>query len=306
MILVAGEALMDVLAEPGGRLTALPGGASFNVARATAALGAECTFLGRLSDDGFGEQLRAVLDEAGVALGVSAPTPAPTPLAVATLDAAGSAQYRFYHDHSAASRLFPDAAASALVGQADVMVVGGIVLTVEPARATLLGLLESAPAQLTVLCDPNCRPGAIHDLPAYRQTVGAFLRRADLVKASVEDLALLAPDAAPIAGARRLIAAGPAAVLVTDGPAPVHVVTASEVRAVPVPAVDVVDTIGAGDAFVAGFVTWWTAHGTPRTAAGDPATLETATRSAVEVAARACRVRGAGLAADLTWEAGAA
>ena len=66
MITVAGEALIDIVIGASGSVTALPGGAPFNVARTIARLGGDCQFLGKLSDDGFGEQLRSTLQEAGV------------------------------------------------------------------------------------------------------------------------------------------------------------------------------------------------------------------------------------------------
>jgi fructokinase len=146
------------------------------------------------------------------------------------------------------------------------------------------------------VCDPNCRPGAIDDLPAYRRTIQTLMRRVDIVKASVEDLALICEGQAPAEGAQHLLAWGPAAVLITDGPHPVRIVTTEGVEQVAVPAVEVVDTIGAGDAFVAGLLAWWAQHDVPRRAAGDAGTLAAATRAAVEISARACRVRGAGLA----------
>ncbi|MGH2910186.1 MAG: PfkB family carbohydrate kinase, partial [Solirubrobacteraceae bacterium] len=93
MIVVAGEALMDVLTEPDGRLVALPGGAVFNVARALGWLGADCVYLGPLSADRFGAELGARLTEAGARLGVEEPTAAPTTLALAELDPTGSARY---------------------------------------------------------------------------------------------------------------------------------------------------------------------------------------------------------------------
>jgi fructokinase len=296
MIVVAGEALMDVLAEPDGRLVALPGGAVFNVARALGWLGADCVYLGSLSDDRFGAELRARLTEAGARLGVEEPTAAPTTLALAELDPTGSARYRFYQAHTSAAALEPAMVAPGLLGAADAFLVGGIVLGLEPVGSTLLSLVAGAPDELTVVCDPNCRASAIDDLAAYRRRIDALLDRVDIVKASVEDLALLCEGDPPLDAARRLIARGPAAVLITDGPHPVSVVTAGRVDAVPVPAVEIVDTIGAGDAFVAGLLAWWVEHGATREAAGDLETLAAATRAAVEVSARACAVRGAGLA----------
>ena len=107
MITVAGEALMDVLVEPSGKVTALPGGAPFNVARTIARLGADCQFLGRLSDDGFGRRLRMSLEQEHVRLAVARATSAPTTLAIAELDDSGSADYRFYLDGTAAAQMEP-------------------------------------------------------------------------------------------------------------------------------------------------------------------------------------------------------
>ncbi|HET9126065.1 MAG TPA: carbohydrate kinase [Solirubrobacteraceae bacterium] len=296
MIVVAGEALMDVLAEPDDRLIALPGGAVFNVARALGWLGAECVYLGRLSEDRFGGELRQRLGEAGVHLAVEQPVGVPTTLALAELDPAGSARYRFYHAHTSVAELEPEAIPSGLLDRADALLVGGIVLGLEPVASTLLSLVAQAPEDLTVVCDPNCRPSAIDDPAGYRRTIDTLLRRVDILKASIEDLALLAEGEPPVKAARRLLAAGPSAVIITDGPDPVRVVTTEGIEEVPVPDVEVVDTIGAGDAFVAGLLAWWVEQGLPRDAAGDRETLGRAVRAAVEISARACRVRGAGLA----------
>jgi len=296
VIVVAGEALMDVLVEPDGRLVALPGGAVFNVARALGWLGADCAYLGRLSDDRFGAELRLRLTEAGARLAVEDPTAVPTTLALAELDGGGSARYRFYHVQTSASQLDAEVIPPGLLNGADAFLVGGIVLGLEPVSSTLLSLVAAAPEQLTVVCDPNCRPSAIDDLAAYRRTIAALMRRVDIVKASVEDLALISDGDPPIEAALALVKRGPAAVVITDGPGPVSIVTAGHVDEVPVPEVEVVDTIGAGDAFVAGLLDWWVSRGTPRSAAGDRETLQAAARAAVEVSARAVRVRGAGLA----------
>src|SRR3979409_2202154 len=91
--------------------------------------------------------------------------------------------------------------------------------------SSLLELVARARPELTVVLDPNCRPGAIGDLGGYRDAVTAFLRRVDIVKVSVDDLKLRGPGVGPREGARGLFAVGPSAVLVTDGPAPVAVLT---------------------------------------------------------------------------------
>jgi fructokinase len=301
MITVAGEALMDVLVDTSGALTTFPGGAPFNVARTIARLGGKCQFLGKLSDDAFGDQLRASLERAGVRLCVAETTSAPTTLALASVDGSGSADYRFYLAGTAAPNLVADDIAEHILENSDALALGGLGIAIEPMASSLLELLARAPAELTVLLDPNCRPRAIGDLIRYRDSVRAFLRRVDVVKVSVDDLELLAPGSSARDGALSLLALGPAAVLVTDGPAPVTVLTAQAERAVAAPEVEVVDTIGAGDAFVAAFLVWWRGHSLSRKDTADIDALEEATAAAVRVSVAACTVQGADLPSDLDW-----
>jgi fructokinase len=301
MITVVGEALMDIVVDASGSVNALPGGAPFNVARTIARLGAKCRFLGRLSDDAFGDQLRASLEREGVGIAMPVPTPAPTTLGIAQLDETGSADYRFYLEGTSAGELEAGDIPPDLLETSDMIALGGLGILIEPAASSLLGLIPHAPPDITVLLDPNCRPRAIKDLAGYRATVAAFLARVDIVKVSVQDLKLLDPEADARSAARRLLTLGPAAVLVTDGPARVIVHTAEAERAIPVPAIDVVDTIGAGDAFVAGFLTWWANRSLHREDVANVDALMAATLAAVRVASAACTVRGANLPEGFDW-----
>lgn len=298
MITVAGEALMDVVVAPSGAATAFAGGAPFNVARAIARLGGECMFLGRISSDRFGCRLRAQLDELGVPLVVPEAVPAPTTLAIAELDDAGVAEYTFYLDGTSAALLGLDAVPPGLLRDSRAIVFGGLGIVMEPIAATLRELVAHAPDTTLVMLDVNCRRGAIQDLAAYRHTVAELLAHVDIVKVSTDDMRLLAPTDAPDAGARALLERGPAAVLLTDGPAPVRIHTASSDCSVPVPDVRVVDTVGAGDAFVAAFVLAWSTQPSERDRL-HPDELARATAAAVRVASAACSVPGANLPDDL-------
>ena len=301
MITVAGEALMDLLIDPSGSVTAVPGGAPFNVARTVARLGGDCRFLGRLSSDGFGQQLRGLLDQQHVRLAVPDATPAPTTLAVARLDASGSADYKFYLDGTSAGQLEPGDIPGEVLESGDAFALGGLGILIEPIASSLSWLLRQIPAQAIVLLDPNCRPRAVTSPASYRDTVTGFLARADVVKVSADDLRFLCPRTDPRPAARGLLEHGPAAVLVTDGPAPVIVHTAGAERSIPVPEVSIVDTVGAGDTFVAAFLTWWSGHGLSRDDLGDAARLARATAAAVEVAAATCTAQGADLPAGFAW-----
>lgn len=301
MITVAGEALIDLLVDRSGAISAFPGGGPFNVARTIARLGRPCQFLGRVGGDAFGRRLRAALDERGVVLAVPEPTSAPTTLAVAEVDADGVADYRFYLEGTSAGQLTPPDVPERVFAGSQVIAFGGLGLVAEPMSSTLGALLDGSPAAATVLLDPNCRPHAIAELTRYRATVEAFLARTDIVKVSIDDLALLDPGAAPRDAARRLLASRPSAVLVTDGGRAVTVHTARDEREIAVPVVEVVDTVGAGDAFVAGFLTWWADHGCERGQAGDIEWLEPAARAGVIVAAATCTTAGANLPDAFVW-----
>jgi fructokinase len=306
MIVVAGEALVDVIADASGTLLAMPGGAPFNVAANVARLGVPCTFLGRISEDPFGVRLRAELESAGVTLAAAEPVSVPTTLALAQLDEAGVADYRFYIVGTSAAALQPSDLPASLLAGARALALGGLGLVYEPIRSTLLGLVAQLPADVAVVLDPNCRPRATPDLASYRETIATLLARVDVLKISAEDVAVLAPGTDPVQYGVDALAVGPQAVLITHGPDSVSVITPAGVRSVPVPPVQVVDTIGAGDAFVAGVLAWLHAQPDfdPRAIALDA--LCRGVEAAIGVAAAVCRVRGAALPDDFVWDAGLA
>jgi fructokinase len=113
-----------------------------------------------------------------------------------------------------------------------------------------------------------------------------------VVKLSDEDSAYLWPDDEPAEAAAAVLRRGASAVLLTAGAAGARVVTARGATQVAAPAVDVVDTIGAGDAFTGAFVAWWATHGTPHDL-DDIDALTSATTAANAVAAVVCTRRGA-------------
>jgi fructokinase len=170
--------------------------------------------------------------------------------------------------------------------------VRGVGLILEPMASTLLAALRRVSPQTMVLLDPNCRPQAIRNMTLYREQLQLFLPRADVLKLSVDDVRTLAPDHELDEAAQRLLALGPAAVLVTDGPVPVNVLCAGGEQLVPVPEVTVVDMIGAGDAFVAGFLAWWRLQGLGREEAARLDLLKLATKQGIKVACAECTMKG--------------
>jgi fructokinase len=294
MIVVAGESLIDLLVRPDGSVSATPGGGPFNAARTLGRLGVPVAFLGRLSTDAFGRILRSRLSNDRVDVGLAATTEDPTLLAVAEVGGDGAATYRFHTVGTAAVGLTEaDLPGGALPERTVGLHVGSLGLVLEPMASTIAAIAATAPADVLVMLDPNCRPAAIADPVAYRSRLAGLMPRVDAVKASTDDLAWLDPRSDPVDAARAIVQAGPALVLVTDGRGPVRIVTKDEVVTIDVPEVAVVDTIGAGDAFGAAFLAAWWRAGLGRHDLGDLDALTAATRFATVVAARTVARAGA-------------
>lgn len=288
VIVVAGEALIDVVVD-GDAITATPGGAPYNVARAIGRLGLPVTLLAGMSGDGFGRRLERELRDAGVDPDLLQHGDGPTTLAVAQIDDRGAATYRFYTEGTSAPAVAPVPLPAATAA----FVTGGLALVLQPLADTVVGVVEGLDESVLTVLDVNCRPVAIVDDDAYRARVSAVAARADVVKASDEDLEYLAPGTTPLDAARGLLDRGAGVVLVTAGSAPTTIVARSGTREVPVPSVEVVDTIGAGDTFTAGFVAWWTERSGGAPADADLDALADAVAAAQTVAAVVVTRRGA-------------
>jgi fructokinase len=293
VIVVAGEALVDLVTGSDGELRGHPGGGPFNVARTIGRLEEPVAYLGRISTDRYGAILREHLAADGVGLEATVSTEDPTTVAVAELDGGGEASYRFEAAGTAAPGLTPEQALAALPRRADILHVGTLGLVLEPMATALEAVVDAVPGETLVALDPNCRPGATPDTAGYRDRIARLLRRADLVKVSDADLSFLDPDRPALEAARRLLDSGPALVLLTRGALGAVVLTAEREVAVEAPTVKVVDTVGAGDAFGGAFLAWWRGHrlGPAHLTRLDEATE--AARFACAVAALTCERAGA-------------
>lgn len=262
---VCGEALIDLVpGAPSGDTRAsswraLSAGGPMNSAIALARLGQDVAFLGRLGDDAFAGQLRSHLAANGVGTATVVDAAEPTSLAVVSLDAAGKASYTFHFAGTANFGWQPQELPALDAG--DWLHVASLVTVVGPGNEALLAWIRSGSGPLSL--DVNVRPTVIPDMQAYWAAVEPWIAavgaRRGLVKGSDEDFELLAaasglPDrpealveglrarygvewAVVTRGAEGAVAAGP------DGAA-----------SVPSRRVDLVDTIGAGDTFMAGLL----------------------------------------------------
>jgi fructokinase len=244
VIVVAGEALIDLVPQHGGdplaALVPQRGGGPYNTAVALGRLGSPVAFSSRVSSDAFGEALLAGLRAEGVDISLVQRGAEPTALAVASIGVDGSAAYSFYVEGSA-DRLF--ALPDALPPMTRAVSLGTCSLVLEPGASAYEALMrrESGRGVFTAL-DPNVRAVLLPDPDAYRARFTSWLPYVTLLKLSEEDAAWLGGSP------KEWLAAGPAAVVVTHGGDGLTVLTREGSEfSVPGERVEVVDTIGAGD-----------------------------------------------------------
>lgn len=262
MITVMGEALIDIIVSPQGEVAAAAiGGAPLNTARTLARLDVPVSFLGGVSTDAFGRRISRMLASDGVAYALGEPMAAPTTLAIAELDDAGAATYRFVFDGTSATLVTPSQALAAVGDDCSVLHVGTLALVLEPLAQATRAVVEAAPASRIVMVDPNCRPAVMTGSAVFQETLDSVLARADVVKVSGDDLAFLYPGERPSTAAEQLHMRTGATVLFTDGANSVEVMCAGGKQVLEVPTVAVIDTVGAGDSFSGGFLAHWVHQG---------------------------------------------
>lgn len=246
-MIIVGEALVDLVPEPDGRLDPRLGGSARNVAIAAARLGSDVTYVTGLSTDGFGRRLRRELSAEGIDLSCAPTFPQPTPLAVVDLREDGQADYQFHLADTAALALRGDDLASLRGDEPLHVSLGAITLATPHVGDALVALLASHDARTSL--DPNVRSAFLTDRDEDAARLDAAVSLVDLVRCSDEDVALLYGDADVAEVAERWRAAGAGAVVVTRGGGGATAWTANGTVDVTAPEVTVVDTVGAGDTF---------------------------------------------------------
>lgn len=248
MITVVGEAIVDLVGHRDGiTFDARPGGSPYNVAIATARLGAPTRLLARLAGDRFGALLRAHAGASGVDLSAAVSADEPSTLAVTSIDERGGASYDFYVDGTAdwqwTEAELEVSAASSIVH------FGSLASWIPPGD----GVIRAAMARSTALVtyDPNIRPRLVGHRRRAQTVIEESVALADVVKASEEDLHWLYPHVLPSEVATRWLTGRPGLVLITTGR---HGATAYRARHKPLHrpsrTVAIVDTVGAGDSWM--------------------------------------------------------
>jgi fructokinase len=256
-VAVIGEALMDVVdSGDGATFTAHVGGSPLNVATGLARLEQPTAFLGRFSRDGFGRILRSYAERSGLDLGAAPDADEPSTIAVVRLDGRGVASYDFTVDGTADWGWTP-AELDQLPPSVRILHLGSLTSWMPPGYAVVGEFVDGLRAQgdLLISYDPNVRPGLLVEPVRARPLIEARVAAAHVVKASSEDLDWLYPGVDHARVAVEWLGLGARLVLVTRGG---DGTTAYRAQGDPVsrPAlpIELVDTVGAGDAFTSGLL----------------------------------------------------
>ncbi len=268
---VCGETLIDLVKAGDGRddsfgttWLALSAGGPMNSAVALGKLGGDTHFLGRLSTDAFGRQLRQHILGSNVQLDLATESSQATSIAVVSLDAEGIASYTFHFNDTANFGWQIDDLPE--LGADDWLHIASLSCVISPGAEVLLAWMHGVAAGVSY--DINVRPTVITDPDLYWAKVQPWLRavgqQKGIVKASDEDIKFLAT----VAGARGETSGDPVEVatgwveqyglglaVITLGPGGgAAVEPGGKVTRVPGFPTTVVDTVGAGDTFMAGFL----------------------------------------------------
>jgi len=301
-VLCLGEAVIDfipVQAEGGAAYRPCLGGSSYNVARALGRLGVPTEYGCAVSTDLFGDQFVAGLDESRVGRRFLQRLNAPSTLGFVSLDQAEPA-YAFY-DEAAADRICETMPSDAALSGVGTLHFGSIALLREPTASAYeqLFLREAGGARL-VSFDPNIRASLVRDEGAYRGRIDRLLQAADIIKISGADLDWLFPGLSHERAAATWLEHRARVVVIThgkDGVSGWSRISHAQAAAIPT---EVVDTVGAGDSFMAGFLAGLYENGllTPESM-GHPtaAALHHALAYGQKVASATCAKRGA----DSPW-----
>jgi len=299
MILCCGEALIDMV--PGTSLNGdacfVPkaGGAIFNTAIALGRLGADVSLFTGVSDDLFGAILKNELKASRVRTDHLVRRDQPCSLAFVELNA-GNAEYTFYTDNAADTSL-EEADLPTDLSDVKALFFGGISLCTDPTAASLHSFMKTKADTCVTMIDPNIRAAFISDEAAYRARLSDMIATSDMLKVSDEDLDWLVPETQGIGAQLATLVGADTLVFVTKGADGAEAYLGGEKIAHALgEAVEVADTIGAGDTFNAAVLHVLDQHGLLESPAGfsvETPVVQRALDFAVVAAAKTVSKQGA-------------
>ena len=302
MIVCCGEALIDMLPRTSKEGAAVyqpfNGGSIYNTAIALGRLGIITGFFSGLSTDFFGDSLKAGLTSSNVDLKYAKVWDKPSTLAFVKLDN-GQARYSFFDDNSA-GRMLTKKDLPKLSSDVNALHFGSFSLINDPCASTLEALMEREEKRRVICFDPNIRPTLVNNRSNYLARINRLIAMCDILKISDEDVMWITGKTDLASAARKWLNAGAKVVVITKGENGVEAFTKGISIKLPSVNVKVVDTVGAGDTFTAGFLASLQRAGKLSKAAIsylDEASL----RNAVSYAAKAAAITVSRAGANPPW-----
>ncbi|MEY4729857.1 MAG: hypothetical protein RL020_1015 [Pseudomonadota bacterium] len=256
MITALGEALVDLIQQPDGNFKPCLGGSVFNFCIGAARQGLDTAYLNPLSQDRFGQQFVARLNENKVEMRAAYTSQLPTALAVVSLDAEGKPTYAFHHGPVADRDIDAQKVIASLPNKISLLHTGGLALIPEDVDKIITVMQAVAKRGGVLSVDANLRPIASNDLSAYRAGVLHALRQSHIIKVSDEDLHHLGFASEDlIASAKKLFENSEVQLIaLTLGANGAALITGSAMIKLLPPKLHIQDTVGAGDCFQAGLI----------------------------------------------------
>ena len=299
MLSVIGEALVDLVgATDHQTFVAHCGGSPLNVAVGLARLDRPTALMARLGADAFGRQLHGYAADNGIDMSAAVNAEQPTTLAVVTLDEQARATYDFWIDGTADWQ-WTAAELDRLPAETTILHTGSLASWTSPGSGAITALTGRLRAGGEVLLsyDPNVRPRLLGSPARGRDLVEASVAIAHIVKASDEDIAWLYPHLDADGVAARWLALGAELVVITAGPDGASAYRGERIRRRAGRVITLVDTVGAGDAFMSGLIDALDRRGidAPQSLAAldDDVVLDAILDDAILVAALTCEQAGA-------------
>ncbi len=292
MFLCCGDALFDMFASeaPGSsvNLSGHVGGSPMNVATGLARFGHHSRYFTKLSSDLFGQRMRGHFEANNIDVSLSLATDLNTTLAIVETQADGSAAYVFYTDNTADVSIAESELPASLADEIRIVHFGSYSTAVSPTSDALMALAARESKNRLISYDPNLRPSIEPDVEKWRSVFDGFARSATVIKASDEDISTLLGKNREDQFVSDCFERGAELVFITRGPDGASGFSAAgEVSNVGGVAVDVVDTVGAGDTFQAAVLHWLVAenHLAQQAAGTESDTNESMIHGTVDLAA---------------------
>jgi fructokinase len=255
---VVGEVLVDLIPSTdgdtkidGNSYKPIVGGGPANTARAISKWGVPTSFIGGFSSDRFGHIAWSELTRDGVDLDLALESDLPTAKALLTFDEKGKAEYRFEVESTATFDFRRDWLPTEIPSEISTLIhFGSLATVVQPGADALFNWLlnlRNAKKPPVIIFDPNVRTTFLDDPVQYREQFERWIALTDLVKASDEDLSLLYPEESYEAIVQAVLKDGPSHLVITCGENGIEGFTTNEHVTAPTYAVEVMDTVGAGD-----------------------------------------------------------